>query len=513
MRSLMLIALGVLLGAAALGAIWAAQGDGAAEVRISAARLADGRVEVGLQQRGDDGAWTETQKPQHRFLSTDAETGRALYSSAMPVEIETREERGARAYNAYLRESGGEIAQIFNNYFADPENPEREPGLLLCVVDTNDAGIEGICEGIEAEYRGAVERIALADWNELRAELERRFADESEEATAALVTTSIATTIVASEASATVGRRLPTTYWIELVDQHLASDEPLFCQISHSGGVIENQQDLFWGLSAEVSSAAAAQLGVNLEVSAHSNAADQAAAIRECVAKGASVIATTLVDPKALSPAIEEALAADIPVLSFNSGAEVADSVGTALHIALDDHEAGRIAAAEFNRRGVEGAVLCVLHEPHNVGLHDRCNGFEEVYRGSVERWSAEDPEAVWDELAARLGAGDISAILTLSVQSAWDARIVRAIHGIDVEIAAFGFSVGLAQSVADGSVMFSILDHPEMQAYLSTVASVIANRWRLDPVTYFDGMSLLIRPQIADAEYMQAVIDSLFEE
>ena len=157
--------------------------------------------------------------------------------------------------------------------------------------------------------------------------------------------------------------------------------------------------------------------------------------------------------------------------------------------------------------------MLCVLHEPHNVGLHDRCNGFEEVYQGSVERWSAEDPEAVWDQLAARLGAGDISAILTLSVQSAWDARVTRALHGIDVEIAAFGFSVGLAQSVADESVMFSILDHPEMQAYLSTVASVIANRWRLDPVTYFDGMSLLIRPQIADAEYMQAVIDSMFEE
>ena len=513
MRSLMLIALGVLIGAAALGAIWAAQGDGAAEVRISVERLVDGRFEVGLQQRGDDGAWAETHKPQHRFVNPNAETGKPLYSSAIPVEIETREERGARAYHAYLRESGGEIAQIFNNYFADPEDPELEPGLLLCVVDTNDAGIDGICEGIEAEYRGAVERIALSDWNELRAELERRFADESEEAAAALVTTSVATTILASEASATVGRRLPTTYWIELVDQHLVSDEPLFCQITHSGGVIENQSDLFWGLSAEVSAAAAAQLGVNLEVSAHNNAPDQAAAIRECVAKGASVIATTLVDPEALSPAIEEALAADIPVVSFNSGAEVADSVGTALHIALDDHEAGRIAAEEFNRREIEGTVLCVLHEPHNVGLHDRCNGFKEVYEGSVERWSAENPDAVWDELAARLGAGDVTAILTLSVQSAWDARVTRAIHGIDVEIAAFGFSVGLAQSVADGSVMFSVLDHPEMQAYLSTVAAVIADRWRLDPVSYFDGMSLLIRPQIADAEYMQAVIDSLFEE
>jgi simple sugar transport system substrate-binding protein len=513
MRSLILIALGILIGAGALGAIWAAQSDGDAEVRISVERLGSGSFEVGLQQRGDDGAWAETYKPQHRFVSPDVEIGKPLYSSAIPVEIETREERRAHAYDAYLRESGAEVAQLFNNYFADPEDPEAQAGLLLCVVDTDHVGIDAICEGIEAEYRGTVERLALSDPDELRAELERRFADESDAAAAALVTTSIATTIVASEASVTVGRRPPMTYWIELLDQLLASNEPLYCQITHSGQAIENQLDLFWGLSAEVSAAAAAQLGVNLEVSAHSNAADQAAAIRECVADGASVIATTLVEPDVLSPAIDEALAAGIPVVSFNSGAEVADSVGTALHIALDDHEAGRIAGEEFNRREIEGTALCIIHEPNNVGLHDRCNGFEEVYQGSVERWSAEDPAAVWDELAARLSEGDVGAILTLSAQSAWDARITRAIHEIEVEIAAFGFSVGLAESVANGSVMFTILDHPEMQAYMSTVASVIANRWRLDPVEYFDGMSLLIRPQIADAEYMQAVIDSMFEE
>ncbi len=510
MRSLTLIALGMLIGTAALGAIWAAQGDGGTEVRIAVERLEDGRVEVGLQQRGDDGAWAETHRPRHRFLASDAAVGQPLYSEAIPVSVETRDERVERAYHAYLRESGREIAGIFNTHLSDPENPERALGLLLCVIDTNDAGIDAICEGVESEYRGTVERIALSDWDELRAELERRFADESEEAAVALVTTSVPTTVLALEVEDSVGRRPPLVYWIELLDQHLASDEPLFCQISHSGRAIEDEQDLFWGLSAEVSTAAAAQLGVNVEVSAHSDAADQAAAIRECVSDGASVIATTLVEPDVLSPAIDEALAADIPVVSFNSGADVAGKVGTALHIALDDHGAGRIAGEEFNRREVEGTVLCIIHEPNNVGLQDRCKGFEEVYDGSAERWSAEDPTAVRAELAARLGAGDVSAVLTLSVQSAWEARITRIIHGIDVEIAAFGFSVGLARSVIDGSVMFSILDHPEMQAYLSAVASVIAERWRLDPVAYFDGMSLLIRPQIADADYMQALLDSM---
>jgi hypothetical protein len=142
-----------------------------------------------------------------------------------------------------------------------------------------------------------VERIALSDWDTLRAELERRYADESDEAAVAVVTTSGPITILVAEVAEAADKHPPMIYWIEQLDPHLVSDEPLFCQITHSGQVIEHESDLFWGLSAEVSATAAGQLGVNLEVSAHSEVSEQAAAIRECVANGASVVATTLVDP------------------------------------------------------------------------------------------------------------------------------------------------------------------------------------------------------------------------
>ena len=510
MRSIMLIGLGILIGAAALGAVWAGQGSGNLDVRISAERQADGRVEVGLQQRQDDGSWTETHLPRRRYLSADAAVGRPRFSDALSLRIETRADQMAGEYRSYLLTQGGQIAGMFNDHFAAVLEPGAEPGTLLCVVDTNDAGIGAICEGVATHYQGTVERIEIAEWEGLRARLEARYADET---VAGLVTTSVPTTILSLDVEQVVDRRLPQVYWIELLDQHLTTERPLFCQITHSGRLIENEQDLFWGLASEVSAAAAAQLGVTLEFSAHSDIQKQAAAIRECLSDRAAVIATTLVEPQALSPAIGEAGTAGVPVVSFNSGAEVAGQVGSALHIALDDRAAGRLAGDEFNRRGIEGAVLCIIHEPDNVGLHDRCDGFEAVYQGSVERWSAEDPAAVRDELADRLGNNDIDAILTLSVHSAWDARVTREIHDFEVQIAAFGFSVGLAQSVIDGSVMFTILDHPEMQAYLSAVASVIVERWRLDPVAYFDGMSLLIRPQIADADYMQALVDSMFDQ
>lgn len=516
MRSLFLIGLGILIGAVTLGGIWAVSGVGTTEVRITAERLADGRVELGLEQLGADGAWGEAQPPENRFLAADAKVGAALRTDPIALEVavefdlETREERAASEYQAYLFETGAGIGERYNERFSDPAYPDLQPGLFLCVIDTNDAGIEGLCDGVESSYRGVVQRIAIADWDELRSELRARMAVQ---APIAMLTTSVPTTILALDVRDQVRRRPSATYWIELLDPHLTPSAAQICQVTHSGTEVENEDDLFWGLSAEISAAAAGQLGVMLDFSSHSSIAAQAAAIRECIATGAQVIATTLVEPEALAPAIREALDADIPVVSFNSGVEAADEIGTAMHIALDDHEAGRIAGEEFNRRKIRGAVLCMIHEPNNVGLHDRCNGLDQTYRGSVERWSAENPAAVRDELAQRLGDGDISAILTLSVHSAWDARITRIVHDIDVPIAAFGFSVGLARSVIDGSVMFSILDHPEVQTYMSAVASVMAERWRLDPVVYFNGMSLLIRPQIADAAYMQAVIDSMFTE
>ncbi len=67
------------------GAVYAA-GHGDAEVRISALRHDDGRVEVGLQQQNADGSWGERSLPQNRFLRP-AVTGQWLHSSPIAVHV------------------------------------------------------------------------------------------------------------------------------------------------------------------------------------------------------------------------------------------------------------------------------------------------------------------------------------------------------------------------------------------------------------------------------------------
>ena len=237
---------------------------------------------------------------------------------------------------------------------------------------------------------------------------------------------------------------------------------------------------------------------------------EQADAIRRCVADGAVAIATTLAQPDVLKPAVQEAIAAGIPVLSFNSGADDAADVGTALHISLDDHEAGRVAGEEFNARNVEGLMLCIIHEPENQGLHDRCDGLEETFNGVVERWSMTDRESTIEELFARLRQGDVNGVLALSSSVGGEARSAIRQYDRRLPLASFGFTRSIAEHVADGRMLFAILDHPEIQSYLAAVGAFVAERFRIDPVAFFNSAQMLITPSVTNAEEMQDLLASL---
>ena len=505
MRQLAWIALGILIGAGTLGAVWAnvantpSDPDGAVDVRIVLERLEDGRVEAGLQQREVDGVWGETLKPDHRFLAPDAEVNRPLHSSVIVVDTDSRFETVAQNYADYLFASGEEIGESFNERLG---GSERAPN-MLCIDDLNDEGIERLCDGFESGYAGQVERVAVTDYEAFRTELEVKLLEDRE--IRGLFATSVPTAAIADEVREATRRFVRWSYWIELIDPHLPSPDNLYCVISHG-----SDEDLFWGLSAESSVAAAGMLGINVRNEVYNDGAEQADAVRRCAADGAVAIATTLAEPDVMKPAVQEAIAAGIPVISYNSGAEDAAEVGTALHISLDDYEAGRIAGREFNDRGIEGHVLCIIHEPDNQGLHDRCDGLEEAFNGTVERWSMTDREHTVGELSARLREGDVSAVLGLS--SSIGVELRSAIYGTraDVQGATFGFSRTIAEYVSDGRLMFAIFDHPEIQSYLAAVGGLVVERLRIDPAAYFNSAQMLITPTIVNADTMQTLLDSL---
>ena len=511
MKTALVLLAGMLLGAAALGAVWATQATESVDVRVFAERQDDGRVEVGVQQRNNDGDWSDPIRPDARFLPADATVGEARFSEPVALELISRQDEAGAAYAAYLTESGRESGTLINGW----RRPDSEAGTLVCVVDHQDATLSALCDGIAETYDGDTVSVVADSFAELRGIVDESLADES---TTAIFSTSIATSQLVVESLRDVERRVIFLYWIEMLDQRPTDADALVCQVSHGGRVVEEdtsafEGDVFWGLSSEVTAAASGQLGVDVAFSTHPTPEAQSDAIRECIKRGASVIATTLAEPDALAAAIAEARAADIPVVSFNSGAEAAAEVGSALHLALDDFKAGALAGEEFMANGVDGTILCVIHEPNNVGLHDRCDGLEAVYPDQVERWVASDPndiEVVIEELIARMAAGNLAAALGLSVSSGWEIAVAQYYAETELPMGLFGFSFGIAYGVAEGWFQFTIPDQPEIQSYLTASAAVMVDRWRLDPSIYFEGVSLLIAPQVIDQADMQELLNTL---
>lgn len=508
MRTLIVLLLGTVIGAAALGGVWATNRNGEdeqLEVRVGVERLADGSVEIGLQQRDRDGEWSETKKPERRFLLPDTEVGKVKYSSPVVFDLITRAESIAAEYQNYLVEVGRLYGQYFvGRFHSDDDLESLAP--VLCLVNPSEATLGALCDGIGETFPSGVDVIESDDYNAVADEVERRLLAGEISQIMATSNYILETAVFARDHVLLNNPDLGWTwvhYWFEPIDPQLPAKEDLFCVISHGG------RDLFWGLASDTATVAAAALGINVRAQSFSEVSDQADAIRQCVEDGAVSIATTLVSPEDLAPAIAEAKAADIPVMSFNSGVHAAAEVGTSFHIGLDDRRAGEIAGEQFNREGTEGTILCVIHEANNIGLQDRCEGLAATYaNGEVETWSFEGRDAA-DAVLERYAQGDIGAVMALS-DSVGSAVLRAQWPDPEVPLATFGFNLGFAKWVEEGKIMFAIYDHPLVQTYLGVMGALLIDRMRLDPVTLFNGMAMLIEPQIADAEQMQRVLSGL---
>ncbi len=511
MRTLIALLIGALIGAVTFGAIWAVlpgDEDDVVEVRVSVERLEDGRVEIGVQQRDDDGEWGETRKPDRRFLAPDSEVGQVKYSSPVAFDLVTRAEYIAAEYREYLVRVG----QSYGYYFARRFHAEDDPESLapvLCLVHPEEATLGALCEGIGETFPTGVDVIESDDYNAIADEVERRLLTGEASQIMATSNQILETAVFARDHVLLNNPDLGWTwvhYWFEPIDPQLPATDDLFCVISHGG------EDFFWGLASDTATIAAAALSINLRAQSFSEVSDQADAIRQCVEDGAVSIATTLVSPSDLAPAIAEAREAGIPVMSFNSGVQAAADVGTSFHIGLNDRRAGEIAGEQFNREGTQGTILCVIHELNNVGLQERCEGLAATYaNGEVENWAYEGMNA--DEaVLERAAQGDIAAVMALSDSVGLDILFAQW-PDPEVPLATFGFNLGFAKWVEEGKIMFAIYDHPLVQTYLGVMGALLIERMRLDPVTLFNGMAMLIEPQIADAEQMRRVTNALIPQ
>ena len=114
-----------------------------------------------------------------------------------------------------------------------------------------------------------------------------------------------------------------------------------------------------------------APTGTTFDVVAMSHLIDAA------VAAHPDGIVVSIPDAAGLGASIKAAVAAGIPVISINSGSDVAKSLGVLVHIGQTEEQAGIGGGMRMGQAGVKHA-LCINQEVGNAALTLRCKGFAE---------------------------------------------------------------------------------------------------------------------------------------
>jgi simple sugar transport system substrate-binding protein len=199
--------------------------------------------------------------------------------------------------------------------------------------------------------------------------------------------------------------------------------------------------------------------------------------IDAAVASEPDGIVVSIPDADALSPAIQGALDAGIPVISINSGYEVSQELGLLVHVGQTEYEAGLGGGQRMGAEGVTNAI-CLIHEAGNAGLEERCSGFTEGLGetgGTVEQLVVDlnNPTEAQQRVDAALSANaEIDGIMALGPTGAAPALMAIQDAGVtdSVKLATFDLSPEVLQGIQDGTVLFAIDQQQYLQGYLPIV-------------------------------------------
>jgi simple sugar transport system substrate-binding protein len=190
---------------------------------------------------------------------------------------------------------------------------------------------------------------------------------------------------------------------------------------------------------------------------------------------------------KGLAPSIRKAVRAGIPVVSINSGSDVAARLGVLAHVGQPEdragYEAGRRLAATGARR-----VLCVNQQVGNQGLDARCAGLTRALRafgGTAHVLSVDDMDPhTARRIAAAVRRDRIDGILALNSTSGIEA--VQAVHNLgrsaSVRIGTFDLGPDVLAAVRAGRIMFAVDQQAYLQGYLPVVLLTERARYGLFP-------------------------------
>lgn len=237
--------------------------------------------------------------------------------------------------------------------------------------------------------------------------------------------------------------------------------------------------DPFWSVVKNGVDQAAVDMRVTVEYQAPAtfDMVAMSQLIDAAVASNPDGLIVSIPDAVALQDSITAAIDAGIPVISINSGSDVAADLGVLAHIGQTEYEAGFGGGERMAEAGATN-ILCVNQEIGNLALDLRCQGFTDAVEaagGSVTVLAVDlaDPTGTQNRISAALAEDTtIDGVFTLGPTGAVPALTALTEDGLlgEVLLATFDLSPEVLDAINNGDVLFAIDQQQYTQGYLSIV-------------------------------------------
>ena len=265
--------------------------------------------------------------------------------------------------------------------------------------------------------------------------------------------------------------------------------------------------DAFWDVVQNGAKAAGKDLGVKVDYQSDGDPQRQSQLIDAAVNQKVDGIVVSMANPDALEDSVEAAVAAGIPVVTINSGADRSAEFGAIGHVGQDEAIAGQGAGRRLKSDGAT-KVLCVMHEAGNIGLEQRCNGASQGLGAQVVplQVNINDLQAAQSTITSELQSDPtIDAVLTLN--SAVAAVAVQAVGdaGSKAKVATFDLNQDVIKGIQDRAISFAVDQQQYEQGYLPIV---MLKLYKQNLNTVGGGQPVLTGPGIVDSSNVKQVAD-----
>src|SRR4051812_18770647 len=265
--------------------------------------------------------------------------------------------------------------------------------------------------------------------------------------------------------------------------------------------------DAFWDVVQNGAEHAGRDLGVSVDYQSDGDPQRQSQLIDAAVNQDVDGLVVSMANPDALEDSIRAAVAAGIPVVTINSGADRSAEFGAIGHVGQDEAIAGQGAGQRLKADGA-AKVLCVMHEAGNIGLEQRCDGASQGLGTDVVPLQVDinDLQAAQSTITSQLQSDPgIDAVLTLN--SAVAAVAVAAVGdaGSQAKVATFDLNQDVIKGIQAGSIEFAVDQQQYEQGYLPIV---MLELYKKNLNTVGGGQPVLTGPGIVDKKNVDQIAD-----